>query len=401
MSHPDSTNPPAQSSNQPLLFSSPRSAYFHLPFCRYHCGYCNFSVAAGRDYLIPRYLTALGRELESLPQSLLLETLFLGGGTPSRLESNQLARLKEIINARLPIEPDAEVTLEANPADVSAEWTSAAIEFGATRVSLGAQSFRDTKLQQLERDHDAKTICRAVEQLKQAGLTVSIDLIFAAPSESPEEWSHDLRSALSLPIDHLSTYELTYEKGTRFWNERHAGRLAEQDEDQRSELYRLTLESLAAAGGWEHYEISSFAKNGARCRHNLVYWSGRPYLAFGAGASRFLGGIRGTNHFSTMRYLKLVEEGLDPTAEQTQLSEQELARELLAIGLRQIQGLRETSFIETTGLGFEAAAGEQLNELVAWGLIELTGAGATRVLRLTSRGVFLYDAIASRIATGV
>lgn len=390
----------ARSSNQPLLFSSPRSAYFHLPFCRYHCGYCNFSVAAGRDYLIPRYLTALGMELEKLPQPLTLETLYLGGGTPSRLEPNQLARLKEIIETRFRIEPGAEVTLEANPSDVTAEWTVAAVAFGATRVSLGAQSFRHEKLRQLERDHDAETIRRAVEQLKQAELTVSIDLIFAAPSESPQEWSRDLQDALSLPIDHLSTYELTYEKGTRFWNERHAGRLEEQDEDQRSELYRLTLETLATKSDWEHYEVSSFARKGARCRHNLVYWSGRPYLAFGAGASRFLGGIRGTNHFSTMRYLKLVEAGLDPTAEQTQLSEQELAQELLAIGLRQIQGLRESSFSETTGLSFEAAAGSQLNELIAWGLIELAGEGPEQVLRLTARGVFLYDAIASRIATG-
>jgi oxygen-independent coproporphyrinogen-3 oxidase len=375
------------------------SLYFHLPFCRYHCGYCNFSVAAGRDYLIPRYLNALGLELGKLHESFSLETLYLGGGTPSRLEPNQLLQLRDLTHKHFFLEPGAEITLEANPSDVTEQWTAVAVEFGATRVSLGAQSFRTEKLRQLERDHAAATICRAVELLKQAGLTVSIDLIFAAPNESQVEWSNDLQAALALPIDHLSTYELTYEKGTRFWNERHAGRLAEQDEDQRSELYRLTLETLAAAG-WEHYEISSFARNGARCRHNLVYWSGRPYFAFGAGASRFLRGTRSTNHFSTMRYLKLVEAGLEPTAEQTQLPKQELARELMAVGLRQIQGLRETSFIETTEMSFEAAAGAQLNELIAWGLLELTGEGLARVLRLTTRGVFLYDAIASRIATG-
>lgn len=399
MASPDSPNEPQPHSTRPTLFSPPRSAYLHLPFCRYHCGYCNFSVAAGRDYLIPRYLTAIGLEVEQLPQALALETLFLGGGTPSRLEPSQLARLRGLIESRLRLQPDAEVTLEANPTDVTPDWIAAAVEFGATRVSLGAQSFRREKLQQLERDHEAETIRQAVEQLKQAGLTVSIDLIFAAPNELPDQWKADLQSALQLPIDHLSTYELTYEKGTRFWNERHAGRLEEQDEDQRSELYRLTLETLAAAG-WEHYEISSFARNGSRCRHNLVYWSGRPYLAFGAGASRFLDGTRGTNHFSTMRYLKLIEAGLDPTAEQTQLSEQELARELLAIGLRQVQGLCEQSFIETTGFDFQSAAGAQLPELAEWGLVELTGQGRERWLRLTSRGLFLYDAIASRIATG-
>lgn len=399
MSAPNTPRELEQTAAQPTLFSSPRSAYLHLPFCRYHCGYCNFSVAAGRDYLIPRYVTALGLELGGLPQLFTLETLFLGGGTPSRLDPNQLAQLKELIHTRLRVDPGAEVTLEANPSDVTSEWTAAAVEFGATRVSLGAQSFRSEKLRQLDRDHDAATICQAVELLKRAGLTVSIDLIFAAPGELTEQWKDDLRSALELPIDHLSTYELTYEKGTRFWNERHAGRLEEQDEDQRSELYRLTLETLAAAG-WEHYEISSFARSGSRCRHNLVYWSGRPYLAFGAGASRFLGGTRSTNHFSTMRYLKLVEAGQDPTAELTQLTKEELARELLAIGLRQIQGLRESSFLETTGVDFQTAAGPQLSELIGWGLVELSGEGRERVLRLTARGLYLYDAIASRIATG-
>lgn len=389
---------PERTSTQPSLFSLPRSAYLHLPFCRYHCGYCNFSVAAGRDYLIPRYLTALGMELGRLAQPSTLETLYLGGGTPSRLEPSQLGQLKELIQTRLRLDPAAEVTLEANPSDVSPEWIAAAVEFGATRVSLGAQSFRSEKLRQLERDHDAATIRQAVEQLKHSRLIVSIDLIFAAPNELPEQWKDDLRSALELPIDHLSTYELTYEKGTRFWNERHAGRLEEQDEDQRSELYRLTLEMLAEAG-WEHYEVSSFARNGVRCRHNLVYWSGRPYLAFGAGASRFLGGTRSTNHFSTMRYLKLVEAGQDPTAELTQLPKEELARELLAIGLRQVQGLRESGFLETTGVDFETAAGPQLAELIAWGLVELSDEGHERVLRLTARGLFLYDAIASRIAT--
>lgn len=399
MSAPNTPPELEQASTHPTLFYPPRSAYLHLPFCRYHCGYCNFSVAAGRDYLIPRYLTALGKELERLPEPLTLETLYLGGGTPSRLEPSQLAQLRKLIHTRLRLAPAAEVTLEANPSDVTPEWIAAAVEFGATRVSLGAQSFRSEKLRQLERDHDAATIRQAVERLKHAGLTVSIDLIFAAPGELSEQWQDDLRFALQLPIDHLSTYELTYEKGTRFWNQRHAGRLEEQDEDQRSELYRLTLEMLAAAG-WEHYEISSFARRGARCRHNLVYWSGRPYLAFGAGASRFLGGTRSTNHFSTMRYLKLVESGQDPTAELTQLPKEELARELLAIGLRQIQGLRESSFLETTGVDFEMAAGPQLAELIGWGLVERLGKDPERLLRLTARGLFLYDAIASQIATG-
>jgi oxygen-independent coproporphyrinogen-3 oxidase len=384
--------------NIPLAFSAaPRSVYLHVPFCRHHCGYCNFSVAAGRDYLVPRYLSALAKEIASLPQRLTLDTLYLGGGTPSRLEPRQLSQLREALAQRMVLAPHAEVTLEANPLDVSREWVAAAIDFGATRISLGAQSFRAAKLRLLERDHEAAEIIRAVELLKQAGLTVSLDLIFAVADETPSQWGADLGTALQLPIDHLSTYELTYEKGTRFWNRRQAGQLQEQDEDQRSEFYALTLERLAAAG-WEHYEISSFAHGGATCRHNQVYWEGLPYHAFGAGASRFLAGVRSTNHQSTLRYIQLVEAGGEPTSERHQLALSELARELLAVGLRRIGGISATDFERVIGRSFATTAAAEIAELVAWGLLEeVEGTGSSR-LRLTARGIFLYDAIASKIA---
>lgn len=381
----------------PVLDSIPRSAYVHIPFCRHHCGYCNFSVAAGRDYLVPRYLAALAREISRLPQPLLLETLYVGGGTPSRLTPAQLSQLREDISRRMTLSAGAEVTLEANPLDVTPEWVAAAIEFGATRVSLGAQSFDSGKLVRLERDHEAGGIVGAVDLLKQAGLAVSLDLIFAVANETRGQWSTDLEAALELPIDHLSTYELTYEKGTRFWNRLQAGQLQEQDEDQRCDLYGLTLERLYSAG-WEHYEISSFARAGSRCRHNQVYWAGLPYQACGAGASRFLGGIRSTNHSSTIHYIQLVEAGREPTRERQALSPPELARELLAIGLRRLEGVSESNFSKLTGSSFSATAGAEIAELIGWGLLEERGEPPTRSLRLTARGLFLYDAIATRIA---
>lgn len=404
MSHPPDQSPDSaqydggSSAMSPrALGSEPRSLYLHVPFCRHHCGYCNFSVAAGRDYLVPRYLAALARELAGLPQRLFLETLYLGGGTPSRLDPQQLSQLRESLAQRIDLAPKAEVTLEANPLDVTPAWVAAALDFGATRISLGAQSFRGEKLRLLERDHDAAGIVRAVELLKRAGLTVSLDLIFAVADETLREWTADVSSALQLPIDHLSTYELTYEKGTRFWNRRQAGQLAEQDEDQRSEFYALTLERLAAAG-WEHYEISSFARGGARCRHNQVYWQGLPYHAIGAGASRFLAGVRSTNHQSTLRYIQLVEAGADPTSERQQLPHDELARELLAVGLRRIVGVNAGEFEQVSGRSFATTAGPEIAELLEWGLLEELGDADSTQLRLTARGIFLYDAIAGKIA---
>lgn len=396
---PSEVTPPSNSGPVDPLSAgvNPRSIYLHIPFCRHHCGYCNFSVAAGRDYLVPRYLAALGREIAALPQRLTLDTLYLGGGTPSRLEGPELLQLREALAQRIDLAPNAEVTLEANPLDVTPAWVAAALDFGATRISLGAQSFRGEKLRLLERDHDAAGIVRAVELLKQAGLTVSLDLIFAVADETLGEWTADVSSALQLPIDHLSTYELTYEKGTRFWNRRQAGQLAEQDEDQRSEFYALTLERLVAAG-WEHYEISSFARGGASCRHNQVYWQGLPYHAIGAGASRFLAGVRSTNHQSTLRYIQLVEAGVDPTSERQQLPQPELARELLAVGLRRIGGVNAAEFEQVTGRSFAATAGAEIAELIGWGLLaEQCDPPSTR-LRLTARGIFLYDAIAVKIA---
>jgi oxygen-independent coproporphyrinogen-3 oxidase len=373
----------------------PRAAYVHVPFCRHHCGYCNFSVVAGRDYLIQRYLEAIGREFSQIDSPIVVDTLYFGGGTPSRLEPDQLRRLMSDLATKIQLSRGGEFTMEANPSDVTPDWLTLARSLGVTRISLGAQSFRLEKLKALERDHNKQTICKAVEASQAAGLQVSLDLIFATPGEALSDWMQDLEKAVRLEPDHLSTYELTFEKGTQFWNRQAHGELISPDEDSRLAQYEATIEYLTAAG-WTHYEVSSFARGGALCRHNCVYWSGRPYLAFGPGASRFVEGRRQTNHGSTLMYLQRIESGLSPVVFDERLEPVDLAREILAIGLRRIQGVAESEFRAVTGFGFESAAGAQIRMLLAAALLQMTDCR----LSLTKAGLMIYDTLATEIAIG-
>lgn len=378
----------------------PRSVYIHIPFCRHRCGYCNFSLVAGRDYLVDRFLDALDREVTmasgvgaSPPnQKLEVDTVFLGGGTPSHLNSSQLLRLRSIFESRFQLADGAEVTAECNPNDVDERKVEDLISFGVNRISLGVQSLDPAKLKRLERDHSADDVRHAVQLAKQHMKSVSMDLIFAAPEESMSDWRRDLESAMDLQPDHFSTYELTYEKGTQFWNRLQRGGLSLSSNDLRADMYEFTLERLNQTG-WVQYELSSFARAGHACQHNQVYWSGAEYFAFGPGASSFIGGIRKTNHYSTMRYLKLLQSGESPVDQVEQLVGLDAARERLVIGLRRLEGVRREEFALLTGVELEVALGEVGGSLVGYGLLELD----QQAVRLTKRGVFLSDGVATEI----
>lgn len=390
-----------------------RSAYVHIPFCRHRCGYCNFSLVAGRDYLIERYLDALAIEIRWLgepgePDTLQeLDTLFLGGGTPSHLSPGQLERLGKIINSQFRLAADAEVTAECNPNDLDRTRAEALRAIGVNRISLGVQSFRPDKLRQLERDHSPAEVSVAIDAARACDMQVSIDLIFAAANETAEQWDADLTAAFAHQPDHLSTYELTYEKGTQFWNRLMRGELLESDEDLRADMYLATIERCGQLG-WEHYEVSSFAKPDRQCRHNLTYWTGLPYLAFGSGASRFVDGIRETNHQSVMSYLKSIEAGEPPVAQQERLAPLAAALEQLAIGLRLRRGIEPAEFALRTG--FEIPwildqLGRTGKQLLEFGLLlspasdSMSGNddGYQANWRLSERGLLLCDWIATEL----
>ncbi len=365
-----------------------RVAYVHVPFCRRRCGYCNFTVVAGRDDLIEAYLEALERELSALGQPRQVETLFIGGGTPTQLNPSELRRLIEIVVRWFPLAAGGEFSVEANPADVDADRIAVLGEFGVNRLSLGAQSFNDAKLVMLERDHRAEHVAESFALAKAAMRSVSLDLIFAAPAETLSDWRRDLRTAVALGPDHISTYGLTFERGTTFWNRLNKRQLQEADEELQRAMYAAAIDDLAKAG-FEHYEVSNFAQPRHRCQHNERYWAGDNYYAAGPGAARHFDGRRETNHRSVTTWLRRVLSGQSPTAEVETLSDEDRAREALVLGLRRMSGVDRGGFLARTGYDVESLAGDEIDRYVAWGLLSDDG----QRISLTREGLFVSDSM--------
>lgn len=372
--------------------TTPRSVYIHVPFCRHRCGYCNFTLVAGKDHLIDRYLDALAKEIGWLEGQYEIDTLFFGGGTPSHLAPKQLERLSQIIRSKFTFTDTTEVTAECNPNDLTPDRADALQVCGVNRISLGVQSLNAEKLKVLERDHTPEQVIDAIDVAKSFADSVSIDMIFATPGESLEGWAADLHDALLMAPDHFSTYELTFEKGTTFWNRLQRKQLRQSDEDLRAEMYLATIEVLKA-NQYQQYEVSSFALRRHRCLHNLVYWSGKPFFAFGPGAARFVDGVRETNHRSTTRYLQLIENDESPLEESEKLEPEMQARELLTIGLRQIDGVSLSNFNQLTGYTVESLLGDLANKLHEHDLISIDDQKA----KLTKKGLLVCDWIAGEI----
>jgi oxygen-independent coproporphyrinogen-3 oxidase len=372
-----------------FAFQLPRAAYVHVPFCVHRCGYCDFTVIAGKDELIPAYLATLERELASLGRPHVVDTLFLGGGTPTHLPPHDLNHLLKIVRNWLELAPDAEFSVEANPKGLDEKRVQILVENGVNRVSLGVQSFDDATLAILERDHRREEICQTYDRLRRGVSNLSLDLIFGAPGQSEDTWKETVSSALALRPTHLSTYGLTYEKGTRFWTRQNKGELVPPGDDIEREMYGWVMDELPRHG-YEQYEISSFAQSGFRCRHNQVYWLGQPYFGFGPGAARYIQGRRETNHRSVTTWMRRINNGLSPVGDFEELSTEDRARELIVLGLRRCDGINRDEFHRRTGLAMEALVGKELRRHLATGLLEETSDGQ---IRLTLAGRFVADGV--------
>lgn len=369
-------------------FARPRHAYVHVPFCRHRCGYCDFTLVAGRDDLVDRYLAALAVELDRLPGPLDLDTLYLGGGTPSHLGPVGLRRLFALMRERLRVASDAELTLEANPLDVTEPFLEAAVECGVNRVSLGAQSFDPATLRALDRDHAPADVHGAVGLLLDAGLTVSVDLMTAAPGQTLADVGRDLTAAVGLGVQHVSVYCLTWEKGTAFEAARRRGDLAPVPEHLERAMFEAAIDRLEAAG-FEHYEVSNFARPGFRCRHNEAYWDCRPWEAFGPGAARFDGRTRITNHRSTTAWISRTLAGEDAGGDVDAMNPEQAARERIVVGLRRRDGISRVAFRAASGFLLDALIAGPLRRWLESGLATDDG---DRV-RLTRAGLLVSDGL--------
>ncbi len=367
---------------------SPHAAYLHLPFCRHHCGYCDYPVIAGRSELVPAFLDALEAELSCLGEPHAVETLYLGGGTPSYLPLQALQRVVDMARHWFPLQPGHEFTLEANPTDLTAELASQLVSWGVTRVVLGVQSFQEATLVELERDHREEEIRGAVGVLQDSGIHLSLDMMFAVPGQTLAGWERDLEGAVELSPEHISVLGLVIEQGTPFHARAEKGELVETGEELQRSMYLAALDKLQGAG-FEHYEISSFSKPGHRSRHNQVYWNGEDYYAAGPGATRFINGCRETNHRETTTYLEKINAGLSPVCETSQLSAEMAARERLVFGLCQIQGVQAGEFLERTGYPLRELMGEYLEQYTSKGLLDWDES----MLRLTRDGLLVSDSL--------
>jgi len=374
----------------------PLGLYVHVPFCEAKCTYCHFAIdprrpdAARQD----RYVAALLAEVSAAPPAR-ADTLYFGGGTPSLLSGDRLARVVGAVRDRFALDADAEVTLEANPKDLDLDGYRGLREIGVDRLSLGVQSLDDTVLREMGRLHGAADAREAVERARRAGFrSTSVDLILGWPGETRERWRKSLEGVAALGPDHVSLYVLEVEGKTLLSHRSRRGQLTLPEDDLVADLYRATVERLDALG-IRRYEISNFARPGHESRHNAKYWDDAPFLGFGMSAHSYLGGRRFWNLASYGEYVAAFE-GSRPggaLAGERVLSPSERRQEALFTGLRRREGVSLEGFRERYGVEPIEEHGAALRDCFEAGLLEVA-AGA---LRLTDRGLLVSNEVFQRL----
>ena len=316
--------------------------YVHIPFCKSRCIYCDFFSTTSLP-LREKYVDALCHEIELRSQGLSaeerrIETIYLGGGTPSQLSMEQLRRIFDAVFAYFQVSKEAEITMETNPDDVNAAFLQEMQSLPVNRLSFGIQTFNDERLRFIRRRHTAQQAINVVHACQAAGFgNISVDLMFGFPKETMADWEKDIETALSLGVQHISAYSLMYEEGTTLTRMLLAGEIEEIDEELSLQMFRTLVERLKKAG-FEHYEISNFALPGKRSRHNSSYWHGIPYYGFGAGAHSYDGNRRTWNVEDLHLYIKGVETEQLATEGETLTLEQKYD-ECVMVGLRTCEGV--------------------------------------------------------------
>jgi len=321
--------------------SLPGGVYVHAPFCSVRCTYCDFPTVAGRDDRMGAYVDALVREIASAPCDGLsaVDSLFFGGGTPSRLPAAEVSRILGAVGARFALAPGAEVTLEGNPESLAPDALEGFLLAGVNRLSVGVQSLDDAVLSRVGRAHDAARARRAVADARAAGFDdVSIDLIAGLPGEDLARWEATVEEAASWGPDHVSVYLLESDKDTPLGRAVRAGRTRVSDDDELASAYEGTVAALARAG-FALYEISNFERGGRRSCHNLKYWTDVPFAGFGLGAASYLDGERRSNRRDLDGYIADLAEGRSPVAERDPYDAERRLEEALLLGLRVVEGI--------------------------------------------------------------
>ncbi len=366
--------------------------YIHIPFCKSRCTYCAF-YSTTRTELRQRYVDAVCKEMTQRASEngqsakSLVNTIYLGGGTPSQLAPGQVEQLLTKLRETWDVDQGAEITMEMNPDDVTYEYAAQLVNMGVNRVSMGAQTFDDQRLKFVNRRHTAVQVARAVNHLRRAGIcNISIDLMYGFPCETLSEWQSDILAALALDVEHLSAYCLTIEEGTPLYETLRKGeneKMRDGDEEVEREMY-YTLKNLLEEAGYEHYELSNFARPGFRSRHNNGYWTGLPYIGLGAAAHSYDGRTRRCNSDNIDTYIKGVESGRLEWEQET-LDANTRYNEHVMLALRTVEGLNTGTLTEDELHYLMPIA----RKYISLGLLRLE-AGR---LCLTREGLFLSDMV--------
>lgn len=366
--------------------------YIHVPFCKTRCAYCDFFSTTLHD-MKSRYVDALCQELvmrRNYLHDAPIGTLYFGGGTPSQLSESDFHSIFNQIEKVYGLEACEEITLEANPDDLTDDYVEMLTTLPFNRISMGIQTFHEPTLQLIGRRHTAQEAIEAVRRCQQHGFTnISIDLIYGLPGETLEQWKEDLLMAFSLKVQHLSAYHLTYEQGTRLWQMLQRKEICEVDEDTSVELFRILCEEMQKAG-YEHYEISNFALPNFRSRHNSAYWHEVPYLGCGPGAHSFDGDSREWNVSSLPKYIEALEQG-QRNYEQETLDKDTRYNEFIMTRLRTCEGFSLNDLQQRFGQAYHDYCLHLATPYMRQGLL----LQKENTLRLSREGIFVSDDIIS------
>lgn len=373
---------------------TPRALYIHIPFCTNKCFYCDFNsyVAAGQP--IDAYLDALENEMRLTAASLPpeeIDTVFVGGGTPTVLNPVQMTRFLTSVRNHYPLAQNVEFTMEANPGTTDLEKLTAMREGGVNRISFGAQTFDNELLAAIGRIHAAQDVIQSIANAKEAGFTnLSIDLMFGLPNQTLQQLKDSVNIALELDLPHYSLYGLKVEENTLFHRLYQRDELPLPEEDDELAMYEHLIERLSGEG-YRHYEISNFARPGYESRHNTTYWHNLPYYGLGAGAHGYVKGYRHINIKGVQPYIDAANKAL-PILERNQVSVEEAMGDFMMVGLRLQDGVNQASFSrQFGGVTLEEVFGKQLTKLQGQGLLEQSS--ETSNYRLTAKGIIFGNEV--------
>jgi oxygen-independent coproporphyrinogen-3 oxidase len=373
-----------------------KSLYVHIPFCLKRCIYCDFVSGIYDPDRANDYINALKTEISTLQNNEPLDTLFIGGGTPTALSAELMKDMTTHIFSHFDFSKNYEATIEANPGTVDSGKLKSLISSGINRISIGVQSFNNDLLEFLGRIHSSEEAVQAVGMARNAGFkNISIDLIYGIPGQTLKIWQKTLKKAVELHPDHISTYEITYEKDTELYNMfKEENKINPHEEDEIVDMYEYAIDFLKS-NGFSHYEISNFAMPGFECRHNLNYWDRGEYYGAGLGAHSFVDGSRYFNISALDRYIRLILDSQSPVDAIEKITADMALSEALFLGLRKTRGISLEVLAKAFGKNILSTYDEAIHDMKKAGLIEIVSSDCSyeSILKLTGRGLLLSNEV--------